>query len=245
MSLRLYNGFLADYLQHIDAFMYLLRQNTNFRRWKASRVGFMCCSYTQHVTAQYTILEKDRRTYKPDSIFRSYGKGELPPDGRTNQVWGLDVDRIYVSVNINNKHWISLCISFQARTVEVIDCANKKYSRIVEAFANLIPRILKAVQSPQNAKPLKISPYAVTYVKVPGGLNKRQCRHCGPYALKYIECHVLELSLAVLDGQNIISARFKIMGDMLKATHDPIFINSMSKYVPPTAHTDPTVVTIN
>ncbi|KAF3504584.1 hypothetical protein F2Q69_00043499 [Brassica cretica] len=50
------------------------------------------------------------------------------------------------------------------RTVEVFDCGGKKNNKAVEAFAILIPRIVKAVQSSDKKKDFNVKQYAVSYV---------------------------------------------------------------------------------
>ncbi|XP_013608298.1 PREDICTED: uncharacterized protein LOC106315071 [Brassica oleracea var. oleracea] len=59
---------------------------------------------------------------------------------------------------------------FETRNIQVFDCGGRKKIKEVEAFAQLIPRIVKAVQSLTVQKHLTITPYNVSYVPM-SGLN--------------------------------------------------------------------------
>ncbi|KAF2605807.1 hypothetical protein F2Q68_00043152 [Brassica cretica] len=61
-------------------------------------------------------------------------------------MWDLDVNRMYVPLNVG-KHWISMCVNFVTRSIEVFDCEGLRHPGAVEPFAVLISRIVKAVQS--------------------------------------------------------------------------------------------------
>ncbi|CAA0359454.1 unnamed protein product [Arabidopsis thaliana] len=102
----------------------------------------------------------------------------------------------------------------------------------VEAFAITVPRILKEIHTKSNGKNLLLAPYTLVHVLVPPDLNKTCC-DCGVYALKYIECHFMGLSLDMLDDVNIKDARLRIAVDLWKAAFDPVFIDRMTKYKPP------------
>lgn len=81
-------------------------------------------------------------------------------------MWDVDVDRLYVLVNVNGNHWILLCISFKQRTIEVFDCDGQKRTKKVESFVVIISYIVEEVQSLANNKHMKISQYSVTYVYI-------------------------------------------------------------------------------
>ncbi|KAL0877354.1 hypothetical protein Bca101_027059 [Brassica carinata] len=53
---------------------------------------------------------------------------------------------MYVPLNVGND-WISMCVNFVTRSIEVFDCEGLKHNSAVESFAVLIPRIVKAVLS--------------------------------------------------------------------------------------------------
>ncbi|KAG2274670.1 hypothetical protein Bca52824_057225 [Brassica carinata] len=119
---------------------------------------------------------------------------------------------------------------FETRNIQVFDCGGRKKIKEVEAFAQLIPRIVKAVQSLTMQKHLTITPYNVSYVPL-SGLNRLNC-HCGVYTIKHIECHVLGLKIFLVSDDNIWGARIKIVWGLWEAANDPELIERMSKYEP-------------
>ncbi|KAF3599579.1 hypothetical protein F2Q69_00034024 [Brassica cretica] len=111
-----------------------------------------------------------------------------------------------------------------------VDVDRIKRIKEVEAFAHLLPRIVKIVQSLTVQKHLIIIPYTVSYVPM-SGLNRLNC-HCGVYTIKHIECHVFGLDISLVSDDNIRGAQIKIMWDMWEAANDPELIERMSKYEP-------------
>ncbi|WZY69512.1 hypothetical protein YC2023_001752 [Brassica napus] len=192
------SSWLKNY--EIDAIMYVFRERTTLKRWNVDRVAFMTCVFSDLIAKDYQNFCKGIKKYTMDPLLLQYGKGELPSHGRTQMLWNVDVDRMYVPV------WE------------------------VEAFAQLIPRIVKAVQSLTIQKHLHITPYNVSYVPM-SGLNRLQC-HCGVYTIKHIECHVLGLDIFMVNDENIWGARIKIMWDLWEAANDLELIERMSKYEP-------------
>ncbi|CAN6932049.1 unnamed protein product [Brassica oleracea] len=131
----------------MDTILYLFREKTSLRRWKPNRVAFMNCMFSNQIITAYGKFDGNRRGYKVDNNLLKYGRGELPYHGSTGSVWSVDVDRLYIPICVNQIHWISMCVNLVNRTVEVFDCGGKKNNKAVEAFAVLIPRIVKVVQS--------------------------------------------------------------------------------------------------
>ncbi|KAF8112873.1 hypothetical protein N665_0059s0011 [Sinapis alba] len=134
---------------------------------------------------------------------------------------------MHVPVWVNRNHWITLCINFVSRNIQVFDCGGKKIKE-VEALKHLIPRIIKVVQSLSVKKHLAITPYTVSYIPM-CTINRSNC-HCGVYTLKHIECHLLGLDISLVDDDNICGARVKLMWNLWEATIDPELIEKMSKY---------------
>ncbi|XP_022557742.2 uncharacterized protein LOC106403796 [Brassica napus] len=175
-------------------------ERTTLKRWNVDRVAFMTCVFSDLIAKDYQNFCKGIKKYTMDPLLLQYGKGELPSHGRTRMLWNVDVDRMYVPV------WE------------------------MEAFAQLIPRIVKAVKSLTIQKHLHITPYNVSYVPM-SGLNRLQC-HCGVFTIKHIECHVLGLDISMVSDENIWGARIKIMWDLWEAANDLELIERMSKYEP-------------
>uniref|UniRef100_A0A0D3BJM9 Ubiquitin-like protease family profile domain-containing protein n=1 Tax=Brassica oleracea var. oleracea TaxID=109376 RepID=A0A0D3BJM9_BRAOL len=188
----------------MDAMMYLFREKTTLRRWSPDRVAFLNCMFSNQIITAYGKLDGNRRGYKIDDNFLEYGRGELPYHGSTGSVWSIDVDRLYIPICVNQIHWISICVNLVNRTIDVFDCGGKKNSRVVEAFAILIPRIVKAVQSPERKKDFNVKQYIVSYVPM-RGLNMSG-NDCGAYSLKFIACHLLGLDFSLVNDENIKEA---------------------------------------
>ncbi|KAG5407316.1 hypothetical protein IGI04_013435, partial [Brassica rapa subsp. trilocularis] len=156
------SSWLKNYVSirlEIDAIMYVFRERTTLKRWNVDRVAFMTCVFSDLIAKDYQNFCKGIKKYTMDPLLLQYGKGELPSHGKTQMLWIVDVDRMYVHVWVNCNHWIALCISFVTRNIQVFDCGGKKKIKEVEAFAQLIPRIVKAVQSLTIQKHFHITPY--------------------------------------------------------------------------------------
>ncbi|XP_033129127.1 uncharacterized protein LOC117126016 [Brassica rapa] len=137
----------------IDAAMYVFRERTSLKRWRPHRVAFMTVVFSNMIKKEYGHLEgQGRKSYMLHNLLLQFGKGVLPPHGRTHEIWNIDVDRLYVPVHVSGNHWIALCISFVTRSIEVFDCSGRKRYKEVDGFANLIPRIVKAVQPMRHQK---------------------------------------------------------------------------------------------
>uniref|UniRef100_A0A0D3DBZ6 Ubiquitin-like protease family profile domain-containing protein n=1 Tax=Brassica oleracea var. oleracea TaxID=109376 RepID=A0A0D3DBZ6_BRAOL len=220
---------MANMEREIDAAMYVFRERTSLKRWRPHRVAFMAVVFSNMIKKEYGHLEaQGRKSYMLHNLLLQYGKGVLPPHGRTHEIWNIDVDRLYVPVHVSENHWITLCISFVTRSIDVFDCSGRKRYKEVDRFANLISRIVKAVQPMRHQKNFAVGAYTVSYVPI-GNLNKSAC-DCGVYAVKFIECHALGLELSLLHDGNIIEARHRILWDLWEAANDPELIDRMSKY---------------
>ncbi|KAF2612285.1 hypothetical protein F2Q70_00010403 [Brassica cretica] len=132
-------------------------------------------------------------------------KRVLPPHGRTEEIWNVDVDRLYVPVH---------------EKVQGVGWVRKPYSAYCQGSS--------AYETPEG---LAFGAYTVSYVPV-GKLNKSAC-DCGVYAVKFIECHALGLELSLLHDGNIIEARHRVLWDLWEAANDSELIDRMSKYQSP------------
>nr|VDC97766.1 unnamed protein product [Brassica oleracea] len=189
---------------NMDAMMYLFREKTALRRWSPDRVAFLNCVFSNQIITAYGKFDENRRGYKIYDNFLEYGRGELPYHGSTCSVWSVDVDRLYIPICVSQIHWISICVNLVNRTIDVFDCGGKKNSRVVEAFAVLIPRIVKAVQSPERKKDFN-----------------------------FIECHLFGLDFSFVNDENIKEARHKIAFDLWEAANDAVLQSRMSTFKPP------------
>ncbi|CAN6928374.1 unnamed protein product, partial [Brassica oleracea] len=223
----------------MDTILYLFREKTSLRRWKPNRVAFMNCMFSNQIITAYGKFDGNRRGYKVDNNLLKYGRGELPYHGSTGSVWSVDVDRLYIPICVNQIHWISMCVNLVNRTVEVFDCGGKKNNKAVEAFAVLIPRIVKVVQSSDKKKDFNVKQYVVSYVPM-RALNTSG-NDCGAYSLKFIECHLLGLDFSLVNDDNIQEARHKIAFDLWEAANDEALQYRMFTFKPPKRAPEKTV----
>uniref|UniRef100_A0A0D3BJJ5 GRF-type domain-containing protein n=1 Tax=Brassica oleracea var. oleracea TaxID=109376 RepID=A0A0D3BJJ5_BRAOL len=82
----------------IDAMLFLFRERTTLGRWKANKVAFMSCVFSNQIKCSYATFQKDKTKFKVEGLLHDYGTGQLPPHGRTGLVWDVDVSRMYVPV---------------------------------------------------------------------------------------------------------------------------------------------------
>ncbi|CAN6837256.1 unnamed protein product [Brassica oleracea] len=193
----------------MDAMMYLFREKTTLRRWSPDRVAFLNCMFSNQIITAYEKLDGNRRGYKIDDNFLEYGRGELPYHGSTGSVWSVDVDRLYIPICVNQIHWISICVNLVNRTIDVFDCGGKKNNRVIEAFAVLIPRIVKAVQSPERKKDFNVKQYTVSYVPM-RGLNMKP---------NVTLIHTLNRLLAMIHTLNRLLAMIHTLNPTLTMIH--------------------------
>ncbi|CAN8235086.1 unnamed protein product [Cochlearia groenlandica] len=226
----------------MDATMYLFREKISLGLLNFPRVGFMDCLFGMKLQVEFKRYLGNKQNHKWSNQIISYANGDLPSHGKTRKKWIEHYDRIYFPLNINGNHWISCCVNFPLKIVEVFDCAGLHHKRDVEPFATAIPRILGTLLGKVDGGKVSLSPYTIVHTPVPLGLNKSQ-GDCGVYALKYMECHMLDLPLKMLEDENIKCARHKIVFDLLEAAFDPVFIEQMAMFEPPPR--DSEIVEIN
>lgn len=227
---------MSDVLfQEMDSLMFLWRERTTLHRWKPDRVAFMTSWFCMQVNTSYLGFLANGKEFVMDQYLLAYGNGELPAHGRTRKVWGVDIDRIYFPLNVDGNHWISMCVDIPERKIEVWDCSGRNYRSAVKKFATMIPKIVKAVQSSSTMKQLIVKPYSIKHVPMKRRLNKTCC-DCGAYAIKFMECHLLGLDISLVDDENILGCRYKIVVDLWQAANDPELVERMSKYEPPQIH---------
>ena len=189
--------------------LFLFRERTSLRRWNPSKVAFMSCIFSNQMKNAYIEFKKDRKKFRVQGLLHQYGIGELPSHGWTRSVWDLNVNCMYVPLLVHGNHWISMCVNFVTRSIEVFDCAGLKHNKDLEPFAHLIPRIVKAVQSSEK-RGFTVKPYDVTYAPMPFFLNKTSS-DCGAYALNHIEAHLLGMDLTLVNDDNIREARRRLL----------------------------------
>ncbi|KAG2289571.1 hypothetical protein Bca52824_049175 [Brassica carinata] len=156
--------------KEMDAMMYIWREKTSLRRWNIDRVAFMNAMFCLQIEKEYEKCKDDKRGYVVPDLLLAYGRGELPSHGRTNRVWGVDVDRLYFPLFVNGNHWVAVCVNMIEKKVEVYDCNRGRNRQYVEKFACMIPRIVKAVGPPKSK--LLLTSYSIVDMPMQTRLNK-------------------------------------------------------------------------
>uniref|UniRef100_A0A0D2ZZ24 Ubiquitin-like protease family profile domain-containing protein n=1 Tax=Brassica oleracea var. oleracea TaxID=109376 RepID=A0A0D2ZZ24_BRAOL len=95
----------------MDAVMFIWRVNTTFKRWVPSRVAFMNAMFCLQIHAAYNKFLPNKKAYELLGFLLGYDRGEIPSHGRTDQVWGIDVDRLYFPLFVNGNHWVAVCVN--------------------------------------------------------------------------------------------------------------------------------------
>uniref|UniRef100_A0A0D3BFQ8 Ubiquitin-like protease family profile domain-containing protein n=2 Tax=Brassica oleracea var. oleracea TaxID=109376 RepID=A0A0D3BFQ8_BRAOL len=215
--------------EEMDAMMYIWREKTSLRRWNIDRVAFMNAMFCLQIEKEYEKCKDDKRGYVVPDLLLAYGRGELRSHGRTNRVWGVDVDRLYFLLFVNGNHWVAVCVNMIEKKVEVYDCNRGRNRQYVEKFACMIPRIVKAVDPPKSK--LLLTSYSIVDMPMQTRLNK-SCADCGAFALKHLECILLGLDLSLVEDGIMPGCRQKIAYDIWEAAHDPILIQLMAQHIP-------------
>ncbi|XP_033145204.1 uncharacterized protein LOC117133327 [Brassica rapa] len=113
----------------------------------------------------------------------------------TAWVWRVDVDDIYAPVNFKNQHWIAIWISILKRHILVWDnivshISPGELDEVMEHFVTMIPYLLvECALADEQKVQYTLEPY--TYARQTVGVPQCRAGDCGPFTLKYIECHAL------------------------------------------------------
>ncbi|XP_048613339.1 uncharacterized protein LOC125587191 [Brassica napus] len=108
---------------------------------------------------------------------------------------GVDVDDIYAPVNFKNQHWSAIWISIPKRHIVVWDSivshiSPEELDEVMEPFVTMVPYLLvECALSDEQKVQYTLEPY--TYARQTVGVPQCRAGDCGPFTLKYIECHAL------------------------------------------------------
>ncbi|CAF2056259.1 unnamed protein product [Brassica napus] len=158
-------------------------------------------------------------------------------DPELSDVFGSLFDTL--DFNLGTQEHLQKTMGNLTQESHVFDCGGKKNNKAVEAFAVLIPRIVKVVQSSDKKKDFNVKQYVVSYVPM-RALNTSG-NDCGAYSLKFIECHLLGLDFSLVNDDNIQEARHKIAFDLWEAANDEALQYRMSTFKPPKRAPEKTV----
>ncbi|KAF3496136.1 hypothetical protein DY000_02053661 [Brassica cretica] len=139
-----------------------------------------------------------------DHIFSRQWRASYPDfksdKGDANEGLGLDEDDIYAPVNFKNQHWFAIWILIPKRHIVVWDSIIKhispeKLDKIMEPFVTMVPYLLvECAVSDEQKVQYTLEPY--TYERQTVGVPQCRAGDCGPFTLKYIECHALGMEFS-------------------------------------------------
>ncbi|CAF2054586.1 unnamed protein product, partial [Brassica napus] len=61
------------FFQKIDVMLFLSRERTTLGRWKANKVAFMSCVFSNQMKCSYATFEKDKTKFKVEGLLHDYG----------------------------------------------------------------------------------------------------------------------------------------------------------------------------
>nr|VDD30315.1 unnamed protein product [Brassica oleracea] len=170
-----------------------------------------------NITAKQIIPNKKvGRGYDPFAPYDKKKSKEL-----TEWVWGVGVDDIYAPVNFKNQHWIAIWISIPKRHIVVWEniishISPEELDEVMEPFVTMVPYLLvECALSDEQKVQYTLEPY--TYARQTNGVPQCRAGDCGPFALKYIECHALGMKFPkAFNKRNGKSIREKMAVDIFQ-----------------------------
>ena len=157
-------------MQHIDVALYFLRKKKNYHpdvfRHRCTTTDWL---FQVILTARYPQFKKDPEKFSwgKEAFIQDTLKGIEP---RHSLPW-VDVDIIYIPLNINMKHWVLLVLDLKKQTIYVYDSyhAAKHDKEVMLAcyqIAEMVPWILRSVGFFDTRKDLEdtTSPLDVKHV---------------------------------------------------------------------------------
>ncbi|KAH0862798.1 hypothetical protein HID58_080009 [Brassica napus] len=101
--------------------MFIWRVNTTLTRWAPLRVAFMSDMFCLQLDAAYNKFLPNKKSYQLPDFLLGYSRGELPAHGRTDIVWGVDVDRLYFPLVVNVRAGEAMMKHHESRIEEMED----------------------------------------------------------------------------------------------------------------------------
>ncbi|CAN6892969.1 unnamed protein product [Brassica oleracea var. botrytis] len=151
----------------------------------------------------------------------NYHAGVIPSFCQSKKVWGVDVDDIYAPVNFKNQHWIAIWISIPKRHIVVWDnivshISPEELDEVMEPFVTMVPYLLvECALSHEQKVQYTLEPY--TYARQTVGVPQCRAGDCGPFTLKYIECHALGIEFpSAFDKKHGKTIREKMALDIFR-----------------------------
>ncbi|CAN6930733.1 unnamed protein product [Brassica oleracea] len=151
----------------------------------------------------------------------NYHAGVIPSFCQSKKVWGVDVDDIYAPVNFKNQHWIAIWISIPTRHIVVWDnivshISPEELDEVMEPFVTMVPYLLvECALSDEQKVQYTLEPY--THARQTVGVPQCRAGDCGPFTLKYIECHALGIEFpSAFDKKHGKTIREKMALDIFR-----------------------------
>ncbi|KAG5400042.1 hypothetical protein IGI04_014649 [Brassica rapa subsp. trilocularis] len=150
-------------------------------RPSTDRICFLDHIFSRQWRASYPVFKSDT--------------GDANGLGRRLTGGAVDVDDIYAPVNFKNQHWIAIWISILKRHILVWDniishISPEEIDEVMEHFVTMIPYLLvECALFDEQKVQYTLEPY--TYARQTVGVPQCRAGDCGPFTLKYIECHAL------------------------------------------------------
>ncbi|CAN6872578.1 unnamed protein product [Brassica oleracea] len=212
----------------MDAFINLLRQRyqNHPEHFRSDRMCFLDHIFSRQWRASYPDFKSD--TPDANGLGRrlpggawNYHAGVIPSFCQSKKVWGVDVDDIYAPVNFKNQHWIAIWILIPKRHIVVWDSivshiSPEELDEVMEPFVTMVPYLLVECALPDEQKvQYTLEPY--TYARQTVGVPQCRAGDCGPFTLKYIECHALGIEFpSAFDKKHGKTIREKMALDIFR-----------------------------
>ncbi|XP_048605777.1 uncharacterized protein LOC125583194 [Brassica napus] len=214
--------------KQMDAFINLLRQRyqNHPEHFRSDRMCFLDHIFSRQWRASYPDFKSD--TPDANGLGRrlpggawNYHAGVIPSFCQSKKVWGVDVDDIYAPVNFKNQHWIAIWISIPKRHIVVWDSivshiSPEELDEVMEPFVTMVPYLLvECALSDEQKVQYTLEPY--TYARQTVGVPQCRAGDCGPFTLKYIECHALGIEFpSAFDKKHGKTIREKMALDIFR-----------------------------
>lgn len=133
------------------------------------------------------------------------------------------MDDIYGILNVNGNHWVALFISIPDRSITVFDCGlkgstNKEITTAVMPIAHMLPHLLRAAAPLSERGNMKLDKFKTRRPRQ-GIPQQLKSGDCGIYAIKFVECHALDVPFTTtLSDTNIKMVREKLAAEIFDET---------------------------
>lgn len=214
-------------LQHMNAAIHLLRSRMlDHPEWfRSDRICLVDTKFTHYWSTKYhefLLLPPDEKGFGRvlPNLSSDYYYGFLPEPRPTNKTWSLDIDDLYVPLNVCGTHWVALHLSLPRRHITIYDSLphhvrDAELGPLIEPYAVMMPYLLKLLATEDKKDEFLFDSF--TYERPVGPtvpLQNNGC-DCGVFTLKFIELHALGLEFPpALCGQNMPSIREKLATDL-------------------------------